>query len=77
MVGYQFAAVVIESDWETILRRPPARSRLHPQAVLASVIAWTQRYGVHFFTCPNRYFAERFTYRLLERFARDQNGKGR
>jgi DNA excision repair protein ERCC-4 len=74
MVGYQFAAVVIESDWETILRRPPARSRLHPQTVLASVIAWSQRFRVHFFTCPDREFAERFTYRLLDRFYRDQSG---
>jgi hypothetical protein len=47
---------------------------LHPQAVLASVIAWSQRFRVHFFTCPDREFAERFTYRLLDRFYRDQSG---
>lgn len=31
MAGYQFAAVVIEADWHTIVRRPPARSRLNPR----------------------------------------------
>ena len=76
MAGYQFAAVVIEGDWNAIVRRPPARSRLNPKTVVASIAAWSQRFRVHFFTCPDREFAERFTYRLLERFRRDQNGKG-
>jgi len=51
-------------------------SRLNPKTVVASIAAWSQRFRVHFFTCPDREFAERFTYRLLERFRRDQNGKG-
>jgi hypothetical protein len=74
MAGYQFAAVIIEADWHTIVRRPPARSKLNPKTVLASIIAWSQRFRVHFFTCPDRHFAERFTYRLLDRFYRDQSG---
>jgi DNA excision repair protein ERCC-4 len=72
MINYQFAAIVIEADWDTIVRRPPARSRLLPKSVVASIAAWSQRFGVHFWTCPNRDFAERWTYRLLERFWKDQ-----
>lgn len=72
MRSFQFAAVVIEANWHTILCRPPARTRLAPKTIHASVIAWQQRFGVHFWTCDSRELAERTTYRLLERFWRDQ-----
>ena len=71
MASFGYAAVVLEADWHTILRNPPAFSKLNPKTVLASAVAWTQRYRVHFWPCPNRAFAERLTYRLLERFWRD------
>jgi len=71
MMAYQYAAVVIEADWHTIIKAPPRRSRLNPKTVHASVITWQQRFGVHFWTCPNRQFAERTTFRILERFYRD------
>lgn len=75
MKTLQFAAVVIEGDWFTIFHRPPKFSKLKPKTIHASIIAWQQRYGVHFFTCPDRNFAERTTYRMLERFYKDrQNG---
>jgi DNA excision repair protein ERCC-4 len=71
LADFAYAAVVIEADWHTILRNPPAFSRLNPKTVLASVVAWTQRFRVHFWACPNRAFAERLTFRLLERFWKD------
>lgn len=77
MVLFQFAAVIIEADWDTIVRRPPARSKLDPKAVVASIAAWSQRFKVHFWTCPNREFAERWTYRLLERFWKDREKERR
>ena len=72
MVTYQFAAVIIEANWDTIVKRPPARSRLDPQTVVASIVAWCQRFHVHFITVPDREFAERLTHRLLERFWKDR-----
>lgn len=75
MRSFQFAAVVIEGDWHTIFKHPPKFSKLKPKTIHASIIAWQQRYGVHFITCPDRDFAERTTYRILERFWKDrQNG---
>ena len=71
MSKYNFAIVIIEADWLTILRHPPARSRLNPKSVYASIVAWMQRYNVHFMTAPNRAFAEKTTYRLLDRYYRD------
>jgi DNA excision repair protein ERCC-4 len=68
----QYAAVVIEEDWMTILTKPPRYSMLKPRTIYVSVIAWQQRFGVHFWLCPGRDFAEKTTYRLLERFYRDK-----
>lgn len=68
----KYAAVIIESDWDTIVLRPPARSQLPPKTMVSSVAAWSQRYQVHFWTCPNRAFAEKYTFRLLERFWKDR-----
>jgi len=71
---YEFAAVVIESEWLDLIRNMPARSRLNPKTIFVSVIAWSQRFGVHFFTVPGRAFAEKLTFRLLERFYKDHAG---
>jgi len=72
MTAFQFAAVIVEADWQTIVRHPPTRSRLDPKTVVASIAAWAIRHRVHFWTCPNRAFAEKFTFRLLERFWKDR-----
>ncbi len=71
---YGYAALVIEATWEQIadpnryLKHP---TLMQPKSVVATLVAWSQRYGVHVFTCPGRVFAEKLTYRLLERWARD------
>ena len=80
MTEYDFAAVIIEADWTNIIRNPPARSKLNPKTIHASVVAWQIRYGIHFWCVPNRAFGEKTTYRLLERFYNDHkrglaNGK--
>ncbi|MDE2097140.1 MAG: ERCC4 domain-containing protein, partial [Patescibacteria group bacterium] len=70
---YQFAAVVCEADWATVLASPPERSMLRPKTVFRSVIAWQIRYPlVHWWFCPGRAFAEKVTFRLLERFWKEQ-----
>jgi len=71
MKTFTFAAVILEADWTTVLRYPPTHSKLNPKIIYASVIAWQQRFNVHFWLCPNRAFAEKTTYRLLERFWKD------
>jgi ERCC4-type nuclease len=68
MSHMQYACVVIEADWTPILRSPPKWSAMNPKSIYASIIAWQQRYGVHFWLCPNRAFAEKTTFRILERF---------
>lgn len=66
---YDFAAVIVEADWGTIFNQPPTRSRLNPKTIFRSVIAWRIRYPrIHWEMCPGRKFAEIVTFRLLERF---------
>lgn len=78
MATYKYAAVVIEADWPTIYNFPPPFSELHPKSIRGSVIAWNIRHGVTFWTMPDRYWAELWTYYLLERFWKDHHDfKGR
>lgn len=68
----EFAAVVIEGDWNQILTwkgHGPS-----PHSVHGTITAWQQRYrGTHWMLCPTRAFAEKQTFRMLERFWRDRN----
>lgn len=73
MAEFAYAAVVIEADWTEIFNEPPRYSTgMKPKTISSSIVAWSQRYGVHFFLCPHREFAERLTHRILERWIRDQ-----
>ncbi len=64
-----FAAVVIEAGWSAIVGQPPPHTKLSPKSVYRSVIAWQQRYPkIHWWPCDTRTFAERTTFRILERF---------
>lgn len=72
MSKIKHAFLVIEADWTQILRHPPTRSKLNPKSVFGSIIAWEQRFNIHIWTCPNRAFAERVTFRILERFHSDR-----
>jgi ERCC4-type nuclease len=74
LAAMQFAAVVVEADWTKILKHPPDFSRLNPKTIFRSVIAWQQRYPrVHWWTCPDRRFAEVVTLRILDRFLKDHH----
>lgn len=71
----KFAAVVVEADWNTILNNPPVRSQLPPRIVFRSVLAWQQRYpNCHWWFMPSRRLAEVATFRILERFLKDNAG---
>jgi ERCC4-type nuclease len=68
-----FAAVVVEAEWSSIFNDPPRHTRLQPRTIYRSVRAWEQRYPrVHWVMCPGRDFAEVTTFRILERFIKEQ-----
>jgi ERCC4-type nuclease len=69
MSDYAYRFIVIEADWlaimdpNSVLAHPTKAS---PRSIASSLLAWSRRYGVHVFPCPNRDFAEQLTFRLLE-----------
>lgn len=69
----EFAAVVIEASWPAVLFSPPPHTKFSPKSFFRSVIAWQIRYPqVHWWACETRTFAERVTFRLLQRFWLDE-----
>jgi len=62
----QFPALIIEADFKTIIRKPPERSSMNPKSIFRSILAWSVRWRIPVFPCPNRHFAERTTYLLLK-----------
>lgn len=68
-----FAAVVVEAEWSAVFTAPPGFTGLPPKTVFRSVLAWQQRFPrVHWWFCPDRDFAEVCTFRILERFVKEQ-----
>lgn len=72
MLMFDFAGLVTEADIETIIKNPPLGSKMEPKAVLHTVIAFCQRYNVHWYPCKSRRLAERIIYLLLKRFWDDR-----
>ncbi len=72
MAAFEYAALVIEVDWQDIYTKPPNRSKLSPKNILRTLMAWHMRYNVHIWPCPGRSFAEKTTYLLLDRFYREK-----
>ena len=68
----KFAAVIVEAHWDELLGDPPRHTKFKPKALFRSIIAWQQRYrGVHWVFCKDRDWAERITFRMLERYWKD------
>jgi len=73
MQNFNFAAILIEANWHSVLRQPPTRSKMNPVSVYVSLIAFAIRYGIHCWPCENRAMAERTCYRMLERYWKDHH----
>lgn len=72
LAKFEFAAVVIEGDWQQLLIDRPQSIRMSPAAASGTIAAWSIRYGVHFFPCMSRRHAELWAFRLLHQFWRQQ-----
>jgi DNA excision repair protein ERCC-4 len=73
---YGYAAIIIEAPWHKILRPDLylyGGGGVQPKSMMASLLAWSQRFGIHVFTFENRSLAEIASYRMMERWWRDAN----
>lgn len=65
----EFAAVVIEADWQTILLSPPPNAQMPPKVVSRTILSWSLRYPrVHWLCAMNRRHGELITFQLLMRY---------
>lgn len=72
LAEFAFAAVVIEADWETILKHPPERSKLLPKTVHRTMVSWQIKYGVPWLAMNGRRLAELTTFQILSKFYSQQ-----
>ena len=77
MAQFDYSEIVIEADLTAIFKAPPLLSEMLPKAVYRSLVAFSQRYGVHVWPCPNRFFAEKHIYVTLKRFFDDRQKGGK
>ena len=64
-----FSAVVIESSLPAFLV-PPVFTQLRPQSAIATVIAWSVKYGVPFYFASDRRHGQALTRNLLKYYFR-------
>jgi len=67
-----FAAVVVESNWDEAIENPPEWSKLKPKCIHRTFCSWTEKHDVHWHFMSNRRLAEITTFRLLEKFFHHQ-----
>lgn len=75
MKQYGYAAVVIESTMLGVATSPPPMTKANPKAVLATMLAWGMRTGVHVWFADCARIGELWTFRILERWHRDGAGR--
>jgi len=61
----EFAAVVIEGDWQELLIDRPDTIQMSARAASQTIYSWSVRYGVQFWPCMGRRHAELTTFHLL------------
>jgi len=76
MAKFDYAALIVEADLKAVFQNPPPLSQMVPKSVYRTILAWSQRYGVNSWFCPNRQFAEKTTFLILRRFWLDRQPDG-
>jgi ERCC4-type nuclease len=72
LASFHAAAIVVESEWSELLADQPRRSMLPAKSIFRTVIAWQQRFQtVHWWFVPGRAMAEVTTFRILERYLKE------
>ncbi len=74
MKDYGYKALVVEASLRDILI-PPARSRMNPNSVYASIASWSIRYNVCIFFADSRQLAENLIYQIFDKFIYNKNRK--
>jgi len=76
MSKFDYAELVVEGDLRAVFQDPPPMSQMVPRSVYRTIMAWSQRYKVNSWFCPNRTFSEKHIYLSLQRFWLDRQVNG-
>lgn len=66
MEKFEFAAVIVEDDFEGIVNRPPERTKLSGLSVTRTIMSWDQQFKVKWWLVRGRRLAEKLTFRILQ-----------
>ena len=77
MAEFDHAELVVEADLRDVFQNPPKLSDMLPKSVYRTILAWSQRYKVNSWFCPNRQFAEKHVFISLQRFYKDREENGK
>ncbi len=66
MDKFEYAVVIVEDDFEGIVNRPPARTKLPGLAVARTIISWDQQFKTKWWLVRGRKLAEKLTFRMLQ-----------
>ena len=67
----KFAAVLIEGNWQTMLRYTLANTQMNPASIDSTIIAWQMRYTPQWFFRPTRFTAMKTAWKIFDRYHRD------
>ena len=76
MAEFDYAEIVVEGDLRQVFLSPPPLSQMLPKSVYRSILAFSQRFNVVPWFCPDRAFAEKHIYLSLMRFYTDRQREG-
>lgn len=77
MQHMDFSAIMVEADWKDVLYYCALQTQANPVSLDNTIIAWQCRYKTQWFFRPSRYTAMKTTWKLLDRYYRDQMEKGK
>ena len=74
MSAYRWSAIVVESNWDDLLRLCAAETKVSPVSLDGSITAFIQRYpNVHWVFRPTRAIAMKTCWLALDRFWQDRS----
>ncbi len=69
MSEFEYAALMIEGSLSTIFKHPPEYTQMNSKSVYRTLVSWSVKYNVAVWPCPDRVFAEKTTFLLLQNFS--------
>ena len=69
LLKYQYAAIVVEADWQSLLR-PVKNSNANPESIVASLFSWSVRFRLPVFFADDWQGGAKLVERLLNQAAR-------